>query len=140
MNPRHEEIDHTADIGIRVHASDMEDLCLEAARAMFRLILGDASTPIGKESCSVRARATDRDLLLRAWLSELLYIHASRRVILTEFRIRSITATEICAVVTGIPMTDDMIARATEIKAVTYHGLTVFESGGELHAQVIFDT
>lgn len=140
MDPWHEEIDHTADIGIRVHASGMVDLCLEAARAMFRLILDDIAVRVATESCAVNARATDRDLLLRAWLSELLYIHASQRLFLTDFRIQSITSNEIHAVAGGIPMTGEMIDRATEIKAVTYHGLTVFESGGELHAQVIFDT
>jgi SHS2 domain-containing protein len=140
MPPRHEEIDHTADIGIRIHAATREGLYIEAARAMFHMILEEIEVSVPQSILRVSVSAADDELLLRAWLAELLYIHVTRKLFLIDFDIEAITSTDITAIVGGLPMDTAMIRRATEIKAVTYHGLSVTESGDEFHAQVILDT
>jgi SHS2 domain-containing protein len=140
MHARHEEIDHTADIGLRVYASAMADLFVEAARGMFHLVLDDFAPARMAESMSMHVQAGNAELLLRAWLAELLYIHATRRVMLSGFRIDSLDDTRITATMIATPMTAEMIDRATELKAVTYHGLALARTGDEWQAQIIFDT
>ena len=73
MSTGYELVDHTADIGVRAWGATPEEVYEQAAHAMFSLICDPRE--IGeRETVEVDARGgPGRDLLLAAWLNELLY-------------------------------------------------------------------
>ena len=64
-----EELDHTADIRIRVKASNIEDLFSDAARALMTVMYGSISP--GTIRRHIEMDAPDTVSLLQAFLSEL---------------------------------------------------------------------
>jgi SHS2 domain-containing protein len=89
---------------------------------------------------NISVEASSPDLLLREWLAELLYTHIIQKVFITAVTITHFSDTQLSAQIKNIPMTDGMNADATEIKAVTYHGLFIHELEYGFEAQIIFDT
>jgi len=65
------------------------------------------------------------DDLLREWLAELLYVQTTHHVLCTGISDFCLTGLSLHAAMHAIPMTSEMIRDATEIKAVTYHGLSI---------------
>src|SRR5437588_8843539 len=67
-----EQIDHTADVGIRVRAASPSSAFIAAAEAMFDIMV-DRSNVQEREEWTVGVDAEGWDELLVAWLEELLY-------------------------------------------------------------------
>src|SRR5207237_9266605 len=79
--PLNENFEHTADLGLRVRAPDLNTLFAEAAEALSATIVEDVNTIEPRESLAVRVAGTDRAYLLFDWLRELLYrFDAERRL------------------------------------------------------------
>jgi SHS2 domain-containing protein len=137
---QYEELEHTADVGIRAYGADQAALFINAARGMMSLIC--PTPPKGEEEWSQRitVEAAGPDLLLREWLGELLYAHAIRRGYACEYSVRESADRRFDATVSFFSMNDDMKEISTEIKAVTWHGLSVIKGERGLEATVIFDT
>ncbi len=132
-------IDHTADAGFEVHAGTLDRIFTLSARGLFDLIIPGFTRETGSTEV-VDVQAGSMEDLLHAWLSELLWLHASRRIMVTDATVTFIGNAVLTASVTTTAMTKDDIARATEIKAVTWHGFSLVHSGGAWRATVIFDT
>jgi SHS2 domain-containing protein len=134
----YEIIEHTADIGIRVKGKEMEDLFTGTALAMFDIIAEEiTSTPSFTEKVVILKKADTPEDLLAYWLNELLSLSALKGVVFFNFKIEYLTEKEIKAVVVGRPVSDYRIM--TEIKAATYHGLTVRQTQSGWETEVIFD-
>lgn len=140
------EIDHTADIGLKVWASALDELFVEAAQGMFSLLLASDTDELPQslqereqKTHTIELTSSSADLLLRDWLSELLYIHTTERVFFTDFVIQQIEEQNLTAQAVGFVFTEDDERWFTEIKAVTYHGLEVSGDEAGFRAQVIFD-
>jgi SHS2 domain-containing protein len=132
---RYEEIDHTADVGIRAYGRTLDELFANAAEGMFSLIADlTAVKPVGE--VEVRLEADDLPTLLLRWLSELLYLHEMQKLLFSSFEARVVgTSLEGRARGEAIDKTRHELKLA--IKAVTRHGLTVDPQKGI--AEVIFD-
>ena len=66
-----ETFDHTADIGLRVKASDLPALFAEAAQALTTALLGPSAEVAGSRGLSIFLEAPDLIDLMHDWLSEL---------------------------------------------------------------------
>jgi SHS2 domain-containing protein len=132
---RYEEIDHTADVGIRAYGRTLDELFANAAEGLFSLI-ADLSTvkPVGE--IEVRLTADDLPTLLLRWLTELLYVHETQRLLFASFDAR-VTGTSLRGHARGEPIDKKRHELKLAIKAVTRHGLTVDPEKGI--AEVIFD-
>ena len=132
---RYEEIDHTADVGIRAHGRTVDELFANAAEGMFSFI-ADLTTvkPVGE--VEVRLEADDLPTLLLRWLSELLYVHETQRLLFSSFEVH-VVRTSLKGRVRGEPIDKKRHELKLAIKAVTRHGLTVDPEKGI--AEVIFD-
>jgi SHS2 domain-containing protein len=138
--PDYEELDHTADIGIRVRGATLAELFAHAAEALFALILPAPRVDDGSMHVrDIALSAAAPDLLLRAWLAELLYVHTTKGLVFTRFEIPAVTDTMLTARAHGLEMTPAMRRDATEIKAVTYHGLRAERMIDGWEADIIFD-
>ena len=139
--PTYREIEHTADVGMELDAPDLRTALELSAAAMFDMIcdlesVGDS----WKRVVSVESRDGDLENLLVRWLTELLYVHETERVLLSGFSVRKLDARLIEGHVTGERIDPDRNVVRLEIKAVTYHNLMIEETAGSWEVRVIFDT
>jgi SHS2 domain-containing protein len=132
------EIDHTADVGIEAEGATPAELFAAAAQGFYSLI-ADPAGVAAKEEISVAASASGWDELLQAWLSELLAEFNLRGFVGKDCAITRIEAARVHGTVKGEPLDLTRHRFHTEIKAVTYHELKVWQEGGAWRARVIFD-
>jgi SHS2 domain-containing protein len=136
--PLFREIEHTADLGIEVEADTPQELFRRAGLALFSLMvsLDDVETREEREQV---VRAEGWDDLLHDWLSSLLHQFLQDGFIAASITIADIDATRVRARLAGEKLDYDRHAFETEIKAVTYHQLSVTCENGRWRARVIFD-
>ena len=82
-----ETFDHTADVGLRIRAADLDTLFADAARAMFSVMAGDLGAVRPREEVCIALAADDLDALLRDWLGELLYTFHVRKLVFSDFTV-----------------------------------------------------
>jgi SHS2 domain-containing protein len=132
---RYEEIEHTADVGIRAYGSTLDELFANAAEGMFSLIAEPAAVkPVGE--VEVRVTADDLPTLLLRWLTELLYTHETQRFLFSSFQVR-VRDTSLEGRARGEAIDKTRHELRLAIKAVTRHRLSVDPAKGI--AEVIFD-
>lgn len=132
---RYEEIEHTADVGIRAYGTTASELFAAAAEGMFSLIANPAKVrPTGEVEITLAAEDLPR--LLVAWLSELLFLHETQRLLFATFDVR-VRGASLDAHVRGEKIDKRRHELKLAIKAVTYHRLSVDVEKGV--AEVIFD-
>lgn len=136
--PFFREIEHTADLGIEVEADTPADLFRCAGLALFSLMVNlEQVQPREERRLSVQAENWEE--LFHDWLSRLLREFLQDGFIAAEMTIEEIAPTHLSACVTGEKLDYDRHEFETEIKAVTYHHLAVFQENGRWRARVIFD-
>ena len=131
-------LDHTGDVGFDVRGPSLEEIFRRAADGLYSILV-ENPPPAGDHEEEVKVEEEGDDLLLRAFLAELLYRFLARRTMFcgfTEVRIEGprLTARGPCA-----PFDPGRHGLRTELKAVTYHGLEVRRDGDGWTARVIFD-
>jgi SHS2 domain-containing protein len=135
----YETFEHTADLGLRIRADDLDGLFAEAGRGLFSLIVAklDEVQPIEEVSLSVVG--AEMDYLLFDWLNELLYIFETRRLVLAEFEVK-VADGGLQATARGEPFDSAQHQAEHEVKAITYHELKVEQQpDGTWLAEVIVD-
>jgi SHS2 domain-containing protein len=132
---RYEEIEHTADVGIRAYGHSLDELFPNAAEGMFSLIADLASVQAVGE-IEVRLTADDLPTLFLRWLTELLYVHETQHLLFSSFDVR-VDGTSLQGHARGEAIDKERHELKLVIKAVTRHGLTVDPKKGI--AEVIFD-
>ena len=132
-----EFIDHTADIGIMVYGSSLEEVFSNAAYGMFSIIanLANITDHISRE---ITLTAYDREELLVAWLNHLLYLLDTDNLIFTRFKIIGLENDRLQVTAYGEVADPKRHELKTQIKAATYHQLEIVEENG-FRAKVIFD-
>lgn len=139
MKPwRYESLDHTADIGLRVFTRRLDDLFQGAAMALFEHIT-DIEILDGTGEHAIEVTGEDRADLLVNWLREVLYLWTGKECLLASAAIRSVSDTRLTAMVRTDPFDPDRHVIHNEIKAVTYHGVSVEKTADGWMAEVIFD-
>ena len=133
-----ETFDHTADVGLRIRAADLDTLFADAARAMFSVMAGDLGAVRPTKEVHIRLEADDLDALLRNWLGELLYTFHVRKLVFSDFTV-AVCERGVQGTARGEPMDAARHDLAIEIKAVTWHGLKVEHSSDGWLAEVIVD-
>ncbi|MGM0556645.1 MAG: archease [Myxococcota bacterium] len=128
------EIEHTADWALEVWAPDFETLLLEATRGMYELAGVELGEPASDEEEQLRVDGSDREDLLVAWLSEVVFLWSARNEGLADLSFECVDGE-----VLGRGSLASIVRQDKEVKAVTYHGLDVRETGRGLEATVTFD-
>jgi SHS2 domain-containing protein len=132
-----QEIDHTGDIGIEIDADSRPELFRRATIAVAQLMVETAGVrPVENRDLSV-AGGNDEDLM-HDLLSALLQLFLVDAFIWSEASVEQ-RDTSLKAVVSGEPFDPDRHEFRKELKAVTYHELSVRKVGDRWHARVVFD-
>lgn len=139
-----EEVDHTADVGLRVRAASLEGLFRQAALGLAALLTDPAALE-PSERVAIEMRGLDLEELLVGWLNELIYRFESDRLVLTAFpalRVeRGETGYRLSATGTGGRWVPKRHPSGAPLKAATYHGLKVVPAtDGGFEVTLIFDT
>jgi SHS2 domain-containing protein len=134
----YEFFEHTADLGLRVRAADLDTLFVEAAQALFAVIIEDPATVRPLQPVQVRLAGTDREYLLYDWLKALLYCFDAEHLLFSRFEVH-VTAEGLTGTAWGEPLDLDRHVLSHEVKAVTYHGLRVEQTADGCLAEVIVD-
>lgn len=143
----YEIIDHTADIGIHAVGSDLEEVFIQAAKGMFDVMIESKANLIPAITVPVHIKISDagktglkaHEELLVKWLQELLYIFEMRHLVPTHFFIDRISDNELEGCVKGLKFDTTRHHSRSQIKAVTYHKLSLTKKEDGWHASVIFD-
>jgi len=130
--------EHTADLGLRIEAPDLDGLFRDAARALFSVIAEAAEDRRPSEPVRLEIAGTRRDDLLFDWLNELLYLFDSRRLLLDRFEVH-VADEGLRATARGRPLDIDRDRLLHEVKAITYHELKVEQREDGWLAEVIVD-
>lgn len=138
MSPMYEMFEHTADLGLRVRAPDLNTLFAEAARALSAAILENPDSVEPRQEIEVRLPADEPAYLLFDWLRELLYRFDSARLVFGRFT-TDVSGEGLRGVAWGEALDTARHALAHEVKAITYHGLRVEREDGGWLAEVIVD-
>ena len=131
-------IDHTADVGLHVFGTDPSEVFATAARAMFDIMVSPESVH-AVQSLSLQVEGADWPDLMVNWLRELLCLWSGRGLLVHSVDILDIGAQRITADVAVDSYDPARHALGSEIKAVTYHQITVKRKLTGWEARIIFD-
>ena len=134
----YELFDHTADVGLRVKAPDLARLFCEAAEGLFSVIVEEIHQGAPSRRLDFRLEAEGAEFLLVDWLSELLYVFDTKRLLLDAFEV-DLRGTSLEATALARPLDENRDRLLREVKAVTYHGLRVEATEDGWLAEVILD-
>ncbi len=134
----HELFEHTADLGLRIRASDMNTLFAEAGACLFSAIVDDVATIEAKQTFTLEIAGTDREFLLFDWLRELLYRCEESHMLFSVFDVQ-VTDVGLKATIGGEAIDREKHELSREVKAITYHELKLIQENGEWLAELIVD-
>lgn len=120
---RYEMLDHAADVMVKCTGEDLEECFENAAYAMFDQIV-DASKIDCAVERTVSVSADDDEERLYSFLSELLFIMDCESMVFGSFDVSFNKNTVVCKM-KGEPLDRKKHHAKSEIKAVTYHMLSV---------------
>ncbi len=129
----YEEVDHTADIAIKVWAEDFYSLLIQAARGFYDLVGFEYSSD-EKFDCQIVIQPGSLESTLVDFLSELLFFFEDKSLMFVEFvfddRIDGLF----------IQMLGCKVERPTlEIKAVTFHNMNILQTKNGFSVTITFD-
>src|SRR5438105_13785882 len=134
----HETFEHTADLGLRIVAADLDTLFAEAGEVLFETIVEDLKTVRLEKRVDIALPSAEIDYLLFDWLKELLYHFDSEHLLLGKFEAH-LTDKGLTASAWGEPLDRTRHNLEHEVKAITYHGLRVERTAEGWLAEVIVD-
>lgn len=142
-NRMHETFDHTADLGLRIRAPDLNGLFAEAGEALFETIVENRGDVRPTAPLTVDKQAAALEYLLFDWLNELLYAFEHERWLGARFAVEvrpSSQGWSLHAEAFGEAADPDRHRLDHEVKAITYHGLKAErQPDGSWLAEVILD-
>jgi SHS2 domain-containing protein len=134
----HETFDHTADLGLRICAATLDELFVEAAEALFEVIVEDLRSVAPTRQVDVTLPTDDVDYLLFDWLRTLLYHFDAEHLLLSRFEVH-VGADGLTGKAWGEPLDRSRHELCHEVKAITYHGLRVEQTPDGWLAEIIVD-
>ena len=133
-----ETFEHTADLGLRVRAADLDTLLAEAGRALFAVLVDDLDAVAPRERQEIAISGDDRAFLLFDWLNELLFRFDTEHLLFGRFEVH-VHDGGLEGTAWGEPLDRSRHALDHEVKAITYHGLRVEQTDSGWLAEVIVD-
>jgi len=127
------EIEHTADVELQVWAPDFNGLLEQAALGLYELC-GVKYNPLDVVAHNLRFEFLDFESMLVEFLNELLYLMEEKGLVFDQFSIE-LNENGVEAKLMG----GKLILIEKEIKAVTYHKLSIKQTDQGLQTRLVFD-
>ncbi len=136
---RIEILEHTADLAVRINADDEQELFALGAAAVYQLIGQLVPTEAPSTPYRIALQANTREELFHDWLAEVLYWFQVHNILFDRYHFEAMHPTSIKVTAEGRKVDVERSNIHIEIKAVTYHNLTVQPRANGWTATVIFD-
>jgi len=135
-----ETFEHTADVGLRIVADDLEDLFRTAAQGLFGYIVVNRDDIRATEREDVSLLGDEPAELLVTWLNELIFRSETRHRVYNQFDVHlDDEARSLQATIAGEPIDRDRHVLDHEVKAVTHHGVMLRREAQGWLAELILD-
>jgi len=131
-----EERDHTADILMHIRAADPAGLFTDAGRALMKTMYRGSARPIEEVSVTITGQSLEH--LLHGFLSELLFESEVQNIVFCEFEFQ-IRDGEVSAILRGEPFNPAIHGGGTEVKGISWYGLSIRQEQYEYTCDVLFD-
>ncbi len=142
MEPSFELFDHTADIGIRARAATLPELAIIAGDGLYTVIgeLAPARGAAGKpRESKIELQHADSAVLLRDYLDELLVLFDRDHRVVTVANVSTFEEGRLVAMLETALVDRERSVYHHEVKAITYHELSIHEIPGGYEATLILD-
>ncbi len=131
-------IDHKADIAVEVFSNSINELYQVAIEA-FTSIITNLEKVNPTTYRMVIIKGNDKEQCLVNLLSELIFIYDVDGFLCRKTRITNITPNHLRADLYGEKFDNEKHDILGDIKAVTYHGLSIIKEDGLFRTTIIFD-
>jgi SHS2 domain-containing protein len=138
MPPPFEILEHTADVGLRVHGATLPELYANAGLGLMTLAV-ESPDVCPAQQLPLSAAAENREDLLVNWLSEILYFVDAEGWVFARFSVNHCSDTAIAGEAWGERCDPAARSRAVAVKAVTHHQVSVRQTPSGWEAVVYFD-
>ena len=132
----YEEVPHTADVKIRIHARTLEELFSDACEALMTVMYGPSRKGIIKREITVTS--SDIDSLLLDFLSEVLFVSEVEGMVFSKADVK-IDGLNLYAELKGEPFNRERHAKGTEVKGISYSGLFIRHVANGFMVDILFD-
>lgn len=130
----YEEIQHTADLAIKVWSVTSEGLFAIALEGMYQLMGVSSNLPVGKKKIKIELFKHDLESLLVAFLSECLFYYE-----INHWQLKPEELSIVNYYLIANMRIQPIISLNREIKAVTFHNLEIIQKADGLSTILIFD-
>lgn len=137
QNQKFKFLEHPADIKLRVFGANLPELFINAALGMMTFLYGEKTIKAQKlvtNKKSIEISGDNLEMLLVNWLNEILFLSDIHNCVYVEYKIIEFIENKIVAKIGGY----GAVAQ-DEIKAVTYHELSIKQVDDGWQAEVVFD-
>lgn len=132
-----EELPHTADVKIRARAPTLDAVFGEASRALMQVMYGeDRRDGITRE---IDLDAPDMESLLCDYLSEVLFVSETEGLVFSKADVHIENGTHIHAVLTGEEFDKERHNKGTEVKGISYSGMSIQKDAKGYMLDILFD-
>ncbi|HJJ35243.1 MAG: archease [Methanocorpusculum sp.] len=132
-----EELEHTADIRMRITAPDLSSLFAESGFALARTLYGDYPRETPAVSFSLQADGKDPEELIVNFLSELLFLTETEYLVPQKFTLT--VGPSVSGTVQGVLFDRQKHAGGTGVKGISYSGLSLTKTETGYELIIIFD-
>jgi SHS2 domain-containing protein len=131
-----EILEHKADLKIRVFGKTKDELFENAMVGMFEAAKYESTKQLITKQNTTKIKSVDLPSLLVDFLSEVLYLVETEKLVFEKVEFKKFTENEIEATLIGKPLK----RMGVHIKGVTYHDLDIHqEKDGTWQATILFD-
>jgi SHS2 domain-containing protein len=138
MTPGFTILDHPADLGIEACGQTLAESFEQAALGLMSVIL-DPETVELVESREIYLDAIDTEQLLVRWLAEILYLYDGLHFAPVKFAISSISENHLQAILSGERCNQEKHLTRLDVKAITYHQLSIEQNEMGSRLRVFLD-
>ena len=137
-----EFMEHTADVYIAAHGTNLAEAFENAALAMFEVMTDTAKVNANEEN-SLVVEAEDEYALLYSWLEALLVKFEVNGILYSKFKISRLEETSegfrLAATVWGEKFNAEKHTQKVAVKAVTYHRMEIIKTIDKVTLEFILD-
>ena len=133
-----EELEHTADVKMRITAPDFLSLLAESGDAMASVLYGDFAKEPETLTVEIEAEGEDSSELVVNFLSELLFLTEVEYLVPLSYSIAQ-KGNRVFGTVSGIEFDRTKHAGGICVKGISYSGLSLEETAEGFELTIIFD-
>lgn len=130
----------TAEVGIRAWGESLSEAFVEAARALFELMVNTTAVR-AERSVSIELHAESPEMLLADWLNRLLLERDRTGCVFANFQVMITTPDGLTLIgqASGEPLDRERHDPRIDVKAVTYNGLQVLRHLQKVQVECVLD-